>query len=156
MYEWIAFVIYKYLFYMCPLNNYVGRNNKGHTSVLYLRGLLEPESTLLLAYLLRGVHIVALAVAWWTFQHAARDLTVCQQPLQVQAMLALQERRRMSWRDLLSRARESHSYSTCTHFSEMACNHQQILQHWLRPFKDWNVLPTSPLFLIPLLVRRQF
>ena len=45
------------------LNNYVDRNDEGHTSILYLRGLLEPESTLFLAYPLRGVHIVALAVA---------------------------------------------------------------------------------------------
>ena len=42
------------------LNNYVGRNDEGHTSVLYLRGLLEPESTLFLAYPLRGVHILLL------------------------------------------------------------------------------------------------
>ena len=69
-------------------------------------------------------------------------LTVCQQPLQVQAMLTLQERRRTSWRDLLSRARESHSYSTCTHLSEMACNHQQIYTTALtKAFR--NVLPTS-------------
>ena len=38
------------------LNNYVGRNDEGHTSVLYLRCLLEPESNLLLAYSLGGVH----------------------------------------------------------------------------------------------------
>ena len=43
------------------LNNYVGRDDKGHTSVLYLRGLLELESNLLLAY--PCLRIVALAVA---------------------------------------------------------------------------------------------
>ena len=44
------------------LNDYVGRNDEGYTLVLYLRHFLEPEGTLLLGYMLRGIHIVALAV----------------------------------------------------------------------------------------------
>ena len=73
-------------------------------------------------------------------------LTVCQQPLQIQVMLALQEWQRMSWlntwpsqwHDLLSRVWESHSYSTYIHLSEMACNHQQILQRWLKELVVWQ------------------
>ena len=66
VYIFIAFVDIFIYYYVSVTLNYVGRNDKSHTSVLYilyLRGLLEPESTLLLAYPLRGVHIVALAVA---------------------------------------------------------------------------------------------
>ena len=59
----VCIYIYIFWYVFVMLNSYVGRNDEDHTSVLYLRGLLEPKSTLLLAYLLRGVHIVALAVA---------------------------------------------------------------------------------------------
>ena len=64
LYIYIYIYIYAYIVSVM-FNNYINRNNEGHTSVLYLRGFLEPESTFLLGYLLRGVHNVALAVAWW-------------------------------------------------------------------------------------------
>ena len=132
----ICIYMYIFIYVSVTLNNYVDRNDKGHTPVLYLRGLLEPKSTLLLAYPLRGIHIVALAVAWWTFQHTARDLWSSDCISAAFTSSSDVGTARTVTNDLLSRAQESHSYSTYIHtyihLPETTCNHQQILQRWLQ------------------------